>query len=49
MEGNSCVLFKVISRILPGRTEEAHGSSVMIAGLRAEIWTWDLQYPKQKC
>jgi hypothetical protein len=35
---------------LPGWTEENHEKTQdMVAGFRAEIWTWNLQNTKQEC
>jgi hypothetical protein len=42
--------FKVLSHYLPCGTEENHNTpSVMIAGLRVEIWARDLPNIKQEC
>jgi hypothetical protein len=47
--GNGDVLFKLISRYLPGDTVKYHGNPARIAGLQGEISTRDLQKTKQDC
>jgi hypothetical protein len=41
--------FKVLSRNLPGGTEENHGKHVRIAGFRAKNQIWDLLSMNQEC
>jgi hypothetical protein len=49
MEGSGRSQILRYFRHLPGGTKEKHENSVWIAGLRAEIWTWDLPNTNQKC